>query len=135
MTTKTVRSGEEAARVVRRMTDSLQDSLGDTEAIGHAYALALFQEASSRAQGKPTPQSRMAVFAMGVQGTEVSVLSEGSPEGEVSGGSEWGSNIYKQFGPRNEGGYWLFPSAEAPEVQAAGDRYLALIAEKAVRSG
>lgn len=133
MTTVTVKSGEEAAKVVRQVMDSLQDDLRDTEAIGHAYASALFQEAQSRARTKPTPQSRMAADNMGVQGTEISVLS-GGPPAEVSGGSEWGSNIYRQFGPRNEGGYWLFPSAESPEVKAAGDRYLALLTEKAVRA-
>lgn len=120
---------KDGAKAIQRLSESLERS-GD---LAEAFAKAILSEAQQRAQSKPTPQSRMAADAMGVRGDSVVVLSEGTPAAEVSGGSEWGSNIYTQFGPRNERGWWLFPSAESPEVLATGDRYLEQIAERAVR--
>lgn len=121
---------KDGAKAIQRLSESLERS-GD---LAGAFAKAILSEAQQRAQSKPTPQSRMAADAMGVQGSEIRVLSEGTPAGEVSGGSEWGSNIYRQFGPRNEGGYWLHPAAESQEVLDAGDRYLDQLAEQAARS-
>lgn len=119
---------DDGARAIRRITQALERSDGLPE----AYAEAILREATQRAQSKPTPQARMAADAMVRQGSELIVLA-GGPPGEVSGGSEWGSNIYRQFGPRNEGGYWLHPAAESPTVLAAGDRELQHIVDRAVR--
>lgn len=120
---------DDGARAIRRLRDELERN----EGLPEAYAEAILQEATQRAQSKPTPQSRMAAAALVRQGSELIVLADGPP-GEVSGGSEWGSNIYRQFGPRNDGGYWLFPSADSPVVEAAGDRYLDLMVERVVRT-
>lgn len=119
---------DDGARAIRRLRDELERS----EVLAEAYAEATLREAVSRAQSKPTPQARMAAAALVRQGSELIVLA-GGPPGEVSGGSEWGSNIYRQFGPRNEGGYWLHPAAESPTVLAAGDRELQQIVDRAVR--
>lgn len=120
---------DDGARAIRKLRDELERS----EALAEAYAEATLREAVSRAQSKPTPQARMAAAELVRQGSELIVLADGPP-GEVSGGSEWGSNIYRQFGPRNDGGYWLMPAAESPEVLVAGDRYLDLMVERVVRT-
>ena len=125
MATKTLKQGQ-------RDLEQLRDELEDTDAIARAYAEGVLAEAVSRAQGRPTPQAPMAADAMGIQGNTLTVLAGGAPEA-VSAGSEWGSNIYPQFGPRNESGWWLMPATESPEAQAAGDRYLEQITEKAIR--
>jgi hypothetical protein len=123
--TKTLKEGQKDLR-------QLQDKLEDTDALAHAYAEAVLKEAVSRAHGRPTPQAPMAADAMGVQGTEITVLTGGTPEA-VSAGSEWGSSIYTQFGPRNDGGYWLMPATESAPALAAGDAYLEQITEEAIR--
>lgn len=118
----------QAARALRDIAEALEPPTG----LAEAYARAMLEEGVRRAAGKPTPQSRMAAEAMGVQGSSITVLT-GGPPAEVSAGSEWGSDIYPQFGPRNESGYWLMPAGESETVKAAGDAYLDLLLEREVR--
>lgn len=115
-----------------RALEDIRNALETTDGLAEAYARAMLQEGVSRAAGHPTPQSRMAAAAMGVQGTAITVLT-GGPPAEVSAGSEWGSDIYPQFGPRREGGYWLLPSAESETVKVAGDAYLEAMMQREVR--
>jgi hypothetical protein len=116
----------------QRDLEQIEDGLEDTEPLAHAYAEAVLREAVSRASGRPTPQAPMAANAMGIQGTHLTVLTGGDPAA-VSAGSEWGSDIYPQFGPRNDSGYWLMPSTESEAAKEAGDRYLEQLLEDAVR--
>lgn len=113
--------------------DRLSEALDTPTGLSEAYARAVLDQAVQNAASRPTPQAPMAADAMGIQGSTISVLSEGSPEAEVSGGSEWGSNIYIQFGPRNERGWWLMPATESPQALDAGDRYLEEMIETAIR--
>lgn len=115
-----------------RAIERLQRSLRDSEGLSNAYAEGVLAEAQRRAAGKPTPQSRMAADAMGVRGSEIAVLSGGDPAA-VAYGAEMGSAIYRQFGPRNEGGYWLFPAGESQEAESVGDRYLEGMLDRVVR--
>lgn len=119
---------KDGAKAIRRLSEALDPP----EGLSEAYARAVLDQAVQTASSRPTPQAPMAAAAMGIQGDTISVLSEGAPA-EVSGGSEWGSNIYTQFGPRNERGWWLMPASESREASEAGDRYLEQMAEKAVR--
>lgn len=100
------------ARALQQLSRSLQQ----TEALAAAYAEAVLQEAQQKAAGKPTPQSRMAAENLIAEGDTIRVLTGGAPAA-VYGGSEYGSVIYKQFGPRNEQGYWLHPAADEPSAR------------------
>lgn len=119
---------QDGAKAIRRLEDALRRSDGLPE----AYAEAVLREAQSRARGRPTPQARMAAEAMVVSGPEI-VSSTGGAPAEVAGGSEWGSSIYTQFAPRNEGGYWLMPATESRPALEAGDRYLERMVEESIR--
>lgn len=111
---------EEGQRRLRRLGDRLESN---KDQLASTFARALLDEARQVARGHPTPQSRMAAEAMGVRGSTLTVLT-GGPPAEVSAGSEYGSTIYRQFGPRNEGGYWLHPSADAPATITVGERWI-----------
>jgi hypothetical protein len=111
--------------------NQIADGLMDTDAIAKVYGEAVLREAVSRAQSRPTPQAPMAAEAMGMRGTEITVLTGGTPEA-VSGGSEWGSDLYPQFGPRNQSGWWLMPSTESESAKQAGEAYLEDLMDDAV---
>jgi hypothetical protein len=116
----------------RRILDEIFDTIEDGEGLIEAYGRGVLQEAVSRAHGRPTPQAPMAADAMGIRGSSITVLTGGAPEA-VSAGSEWGSDIYTQFGPRNDGGYWLMPATESAAALGAGDAYLEVIMDNAIR--
>lgn len=121
---------EEGQRAIQRLIDRLERP----EGLEHEYAEALLRQAQDTASGKPTPQARMAADAMGVQRGEILSLTGGAPS-EVAVGSEFGSTIYRQFGPRNTRGYWLLPSAESPNAATirAGEDWLNDAIEAAIR--
>lgn len=129
MTTKRVTS-EEMNRIVARLVVKLErhEGLEDT------YARAVLEQAQGVASGKPTPQARMAAEGMGVRNGTILSLS-GGPSAEVAVGSEFGSTIYRQFGPRRQRGYWLLPSAESPNEGTiqAGEDWLDETVEAAIR--
>lgn len=129
MTTRTV-SLKEGQAVLRR----LQDQLAHNEELEDIWARAILDQAQGVAAGKPTPQARMAAEGMGVQRGTILSLSGGPPE-DVAAGSEFGSSLYRQFGPRNTRGYWLLPSAEAPSpgTIAQGEKWLDEQVEDSIR--
>ena len=129
MTTRKV-SPEKAAKILRDLDDKLEDN----EAVEDAMARAILEQAQANAAGHPTPQSRMAAAEFIVQHGTILSLS-GGPPGEVAEGSEFGSTIYRQFGPRNQRGYWLLPAAESPNAAtiAAGEEALDSEIEAAIR--
>lgn len=131
MTTRTV-TPEQA----RRVLNDLQDRLEDAEGLEDAYARAVLEQAQRAAGLRPTPQAPMAAEAMGVQQGTILSLTGGAPS-DVAAGSEFGSGIYRQFGPRNTRGYWLLPSAENPDAATieAGENWIDSEVEAAVRHG
>jgi hypothetical protein len=55
--------------------------------------------------------------------------------GHLAYGSEFGSNTHRQFGPRNESGYWLHPAAEQnPAVDVAHEDHADEAIDAAIRS-
>lgn len=129
MTTKTVTEAE-----ARRILSRLVDNLGRPADLEDRYARAILRQAQGLAASHPTPQARMAAQGMGVQHGQILSLS-GGPPGAVAAGSEFGSGIYRQFGPRNERGYWLLPSGESPNAStmAEGEDWLDDQVEGAIR--
>jgi hypothetical protein len=123
-------SPEQASRILSDLSDRLEAS----DELPEAYARALLDQAQRKASLKPTPQARMAAQGMGVRGGTILSLSGGAP-GAVAVGSEFGSTIYRQFGPRNTRGYWLLPSAENPDpgTIAAGDEAVEDVVRAAIR--
>jgi hypothetical protein len=132
MATRTVKSAAEADRVLR----DLQRRLSAPDELSEAYAKALLLQAQRAAGLRPTPQAPMAAEAMGVQQGTILSLTGGAPS-DVAAGSEFGSGIYRQFGPRNTRGYWLLPSAENPDAATieAGEDWIDEQVEDAVKRG
>ena len=102
--------------------------------LADTYLEAVLKQAQGLAASHPSPQSRMAAEGMGVRNGTILSLS-GGPPGEVAEGSEFGSTIYRQFGPRRTRGYWLLPSAEFPSeaTLAVGDEWLDDAVEDSIR--
>lgn len=102
-------------------------------------ARAVLEQAVQNAAGRPTPQSRMASSGFEVQNGLISGAGTVSGSGgsadveDVAGGSEYGSTIYRQFGPRQSRGAWMFPATESDEAKEAGERKLDEIVERSVR--
>jgi hypothetical protein len=117
----------EAQRILNRLSDRLTRS----EDLAHQYAEVTLEVARRNAASKPSPQSRMAAAVMGVTGSQI-LPTAGGPPAEVGGGSEWGSSIYRQFAPRNQRGYWLFPAAQSSEAEDAGDTVLQRLIDSVV---
>lgn len=104
----------------RRILGRLQDRIVKHDGLEDRYLRAVLDQAQGIASSKPTPQARMAAEGMGVRSGQILSLS-GGPSAEVAAGSEFGSSIYRQFGPRRTRGYWLLPSAEQPEAGTIGE--------------
>lgn len=94
-------------------------------AVAEAYASGLGLDAQRAAARRPTPQAPMAGSALVVRGTVLSVPSSATvprssggsvSAGAIAGGSEWGSSIYPQFGPRRGRGAWVGAAIERPDA-------------------
>jgi hypothetical protein len=61
--------------------------------------------------------------------------SDGVKLGFLAYGAEFGSDTHRQFGPRNESGYWLHPAAEQnPAVDDAHDDHVDDAIDAAIRA-
>ena len=124
---------------------TLRRESGDQAAAPEA-AQAVLTKARRNARGRPTPQARMVArgcwsspwhghrlrLAAGVRRQAPRAVKLGF----LSFGAEFGSSRYRQFGPRNEGGYWLHPAAEDenPEIDKAHEDYADKAIDAAIRS-
>lgn len=98
--------------------------LKEPEELANLYAEAVLTQAVRNAQGRPTPQAVMAARNLKVEGATIGPRAGGTPA-EVAIGSEFGSNLYRQFQkPPNPRGYWLYPAAVATSTIAAGEAAL-----------
>jgi hypothetical protein len=128
---------------IRRL-ERLLEELVDGSAIAEPYAAALGAQAKREAARGPTPQARMAASALVVRGAELLVPASATVHsrtrgslsaGRVAGGSEYGSGIYRQFGPRRSSGAWLGAAANRPDASTleAGESALEQLVERSVR--
>lgn len=125
----------------QKRIDRLVDELRDGAAIAEPYAAAVGAQAKRNASRRPTPQAALAGGALVVRGASVTVprgalvsTKRGMiAAGAIAGGSEYGSSLYPQFGPRKGApGHWLGAAAERPDSATldAGDEAI----DKLVRS-
>lgn len=120
-----------AARVLDRIAGELDDRRDD---LADIYAADILERARTAAGGRPTPQARMAASGFtaergavsGAPGTVVHGRGGSATLADIGWGAERGSDLYPQFAPRREGGYWLGPAAEDDSAQARreGEREL-----------
>jgi len=102
----------------------IQDDLERPDALESKYAQLLLEKAQQNATSRPTPQSAMAADALVLSGNVISSPA-GTPAGEVSASSEFGSDIYPQFQhTHDEQGLWLHPAAEDVQVLQNMDQEL-----------
>ena len=129
------------AQGIRRL-EELEDELRRPVELEADYLEALRALALRAASGRPTPQARMAASALTIRGDVLSTPSTavvsgrgGSAlAGDIAGGSEWGSSIYPQFGPRRSGrGAWLGRAMADPALDRAGDQALDALVDEAIR--
>jgi hypothetical protein len=114
----------DGARAVRVLSKEVQD----TRRLQNEMAKAILAKARSNAQSRPTPQARMVsrgmIVTRGVVLGRANRMILGGGEGKpvklgvLAYGAEFGSNQHRQFGPRNESGYWLNPAGENPGAPA-----------------
>jgi hypothetical protein len=124
----------------------LQRELLNTRKVEDDVARAILKKAKQNAATKPTPQARMVASGMfSRRGTVIGfgsrrVFGSGSTGGVRLGflayGSEFGSNTHRQFGPRNERGYWLHPAAEGhnPDIDKAQESDVDKAVDDAIRT-
>lgn len=126
-----------------RALESVGDALGRDapEQVAEAMARSVLEQAVRNAAGRPSPQARMAASGFEVQrdlitGSGTVSGSGGSADvGAVAGGSEYGSAIYRQFGPRATQGLWMAPAVEHPssEAERLGEEQLDRIIASSLR--
>lgn len=129
-----------------RALNVLRRELLDSAKVEAEVARAILLKAKSNAARRPTPQARMVASGMVARRSTVigsanrRVFGSGSSTGVRLGflafGSEFGSNTHRQFGPRNEAGYWLHPAAEGEnrEIDMVEGTYLDDAIDAAIRS-
>lgn len=110
----------------RRRLAELSERLAAGQELTEPYAAALAVQARRVASGHPTPQARMAASALMVHGSSLGISSvavvsgRGGPPvmaSRIAGGSEYGSSLYPQFGPRRRApGAWLGAAAARPDA-------------------
>lgn len=104
---------------------TLADRLTDTRKLRKDYAWAIRRKAEANAAGRPTPQAQRAAQGLRVKGGTVlgfpNTRVGGVRMGAISFGAEFGSNVYPQFAPRRESGYFLGPAAESVDDRPGTD--------------
>ena len=110
----------------RRRLASLARALAHGDELKRAVVPAALEQARSNAAGHPTPQSRLAATGLVARGDTLTVTHS------LAGGSEYGSSIYRQFGPRRSTSAWFGKVAEGEPrpIVVAGDKALETVMRK-----
>ena len=132
---------KDGARALAVLTKELQKA----ETLRQTAATRVLEQARRNAASKPTPQARMVASGMMARnGTVIGfgsrkVLGSGSGGpvklGHLAYGAEFGSTTHRQFGPRNESGYWLHPAADQnPALDKVQEDHANKAIDAAIRS-
>lgn len=126
-----------------RALDKLRSALLDTKGVRQNAAVRVLKEAKQNAASRPTPQARMVASGMiARRGTVIGFASRrvfGSGRstpvklGVLAYGSEFGSNTHRQFGPRNESGYWLNPAGDEADLDEVLEEHVDDAIDAAIR--
>ena len=116
---------DEAARRLREFTEQLE-----APATAEEFAEQMLRQAVQNAARRPTPQAPAASQGVSVErnrivgnaSASVAIGGRTVQLGEILMGSEFGSDLYTQFGPRQPRGAWLFPAADDPATIEAVER-------------
>jgi hypothetical protein len=111
----------------RRRLASLAKAIASGDELKRAVLPSALESARSNAAAHPTPQSRLAAGGLVARGDTLTVTHS------LAGGSEYGSTIYRQFGPRRSTPAWFGKVAEESEprgIVAAGDKALETVMDK-----
>jgi hypothetical protein len=129
-----------------RALATLRRELEKAETLRQTAAKRVLEQARRNAASRPTPQARMVASGMLARnGTVIGfgsrrVFGSGSDGpvklGHLAFGSEFGSSTHRQFGRRNESGYWLHPAAEGhnPGIDKAQEDHADKAIDAAIRS-
>lgn len=127
------------AGAAARSIGSLTRRLADPREVADAYGQELVSQA--RARGLSTSSPPQAPLVAGaVQYSQGSIsLASSTPAGhgtagELLGGAEYGSSLFRQFGPHSSRGHWLWPTLMQPPAEAIdqADRALDDLIEDAI---
>ena len=111
-----------------RKLGGLSRDLEDGSGIVAGVKPAAMDAARRYASQHPTPQARLAATALVARGDALSVSHP------LAGGSEYGSSLYRQFGPRRSTPAWFarVTVGEDKGVIAAGDKALESVMDRAL---
>jgi hypothetical protein len=111
-----------------RKLGGLAKDLEDGSGVVAGVLPAAMDAARRYASMHPTPQSRIAATTLYARGDTLTVSSA------LAGGSEYGSSIYRQFGPRRGTPAWFarVTVGEDRGVMAAGDKAIESVMDRAL---
>jgi hypothetical protein len=126
-----------AAVAMSELTARLSDPREIQDAIGAATSDAINQagaRTSSPAQAIAVAGAFGYAKGGGVISLDVGAAAGRGTAGALVWGSEFGSDLYRQFGPRHSGGTWIFPTLrELPKpVVDAGDAAIEQVIGEAI---
>lgn len=122
-----------------RSIGSLVRRLADPREVADAYGRGLVEEARQRGLSSwSPPQAHLVAGAVSYDQGRISLASAAQAgngtAGELLGGAEYGSDVYRQFGPHSSRGHWLWPTLlePPPDVTDLADHALDDLIEDAI---
>ncbi len=112
----------------RRAVSTILAALSPPDDLAARYARAVAAAAARKASGAPSPQAAAVSTGLAVSGGTITVadrqvLSGGGRAADLFWGAERGSTLYRQMGPRVNGGAWMAPAANDPGALAEGEAW------------
>ncbi len=111
-----------------RAVSTILDRLAQPTDLATRFAQAVVAAATRKASGAPSPQAAAVSTGLAVSGGTITVadrqvLSGGGRAADLFWGAERGSTLYRQMGPRVDGGAWMAPAAQDPGALAEAEAW------------